>query len=139
MTIEVFTRVFGVLAVQLRAQATDPQQTNREIRAYYAALKDLDLEFIQMAAQELAKTAEWFPKSSEWRDTAKAIERRRSFALADTLRQLHRHGVEICAGCGDTGWYLDAENNAKPCDCRKLRRLEILGRRPMPELKALLP
>jgi hypothetical protein len=92
-----------------------------------------------MAAQELAKTAEWFPKSSEWREAAKSIERRRIFEHANLLRQLHRKGVELCAACGDTGWVQDESTRVSKCACQSTRRLEIIGRTPMPDVKALLP
>ncbi len=139
MTIEEFSPVFAVLGLQLRIATTNPQQSNREVRAYFAVLKDLDFELVAMAAQELAKTAEWFPKSSEWREATKSIEKRRSFELSDTLRQLHRRGIELCAACGDTGWSRNERDCVSKCECQKMRRLEIIGRRPLPALKALLP
>jgi hypothetical protein len=51
------------------------------------------------------------------------------------IRQRLKAGLPpLCAGCEDTGWARLEDDRVKPCDCRRLRRLEILGRRPMPEL-----
>jgi hypothetical protein len=137
MTLLEFTNVFAHLAIQLRQ--TDADEAT--IRVYFVALKDLDLEFIAMAADRLAKGSVWFPKTSEWRAMAATIERERRTAQRKLLRKLP---TPLCAACSDTGWVSvgpgltpekkTASKRAEPCDCAKLRRLELLGRRPWPAL-----
>lgn len=143
MTLQDFSGIFGLLAVQLRFVDADEVT----IRGYYQALKDLDLELIAMAAQRFGKGATlndkgeaWFPKAPEWRALAGKIEGERSEALKAVLRKLPQ---PLCVACQDTGWTHVARIEEAPhshegrwthCDCRRLRRLEILGRRPMPLL-----
>jgi len=129
-----FSEVFAMLALQLRASDADTPT----IRAYYRVMKDLEIELVRLSAVHLAKHAEWFPKSSEWIEATQSIERQRSFQLADTLRQLHRRGVELCTICGDTGWNRDANECVTRCLCQNDRRLEVIGRRQLPGFKALL-
>ena len=128
MTLQEFGNVFGALAVQLHKTDVDAPT----IRLYFEALKDVELEFVTMAAQRLAGTAEWFPKTSEWRETARRIEAERTTELRERLR---KRAEPLCLACGDTGWEFDPDVNAvRRCDCAALRRLEVLGRRPMPAL-----
>lgn len=143
MTLGQFSEVFALLAVQLRATDVD----EATIRGYYAALKDLDLELVAMAAQRMGQQGgavegdnrHWFPKTSEWRVLTGKIEGERTEALRAVLRKLP---LPLCRACEDTGWIQASKigdqhsNNArwKHCDCRTLRRLEVLGRRPMPQL-----
>lgn len=145
MTWEQFSEVFATLALQLRASDVDEATA----RAYYVLLKDLDYELIAMAAQRFGKGATlndkgeaWFPKAPEWRAMAGKIEGERSEALKAVLRKLP---MPLCVACQDTGWTHVARIEEGPhshdgrwthCDCRRLRRLEILGRRPMPQLGA---
>lgn len=126
MTLEQFADIFALLAVQLRQ--TDADEVT--IRAYFKALQDIEPELLAMAATRLADTAEWFPKTSEWREAAARIERERTDELAARLRKLPK---PLCSACDDTGWARVGEGVSK-CDCRTLRRLEVLGRRPMPAL-----
>jgi len=127
MTLPEFAQVFAKLAIQLRQ--TDADEAT--IRGYFESLKDLDIELVAMAAEQLARTAEWFPKTSEWRDAVVCVERSRVEAQRAVLRNLKE---PLCAGCFDTGWALTENGRAKRCDCVRLRRLEILGRQPFPEL-----
>ena len=131
------------------------------IHGYYAALKDVEFEFLAMAAQRLARSSEWFPKTSEWRTMAVKIEAE----LRDAQRALLRRLPEpLCLECSDTGWAADqragrVQNLAVPnrenggvdtvsivaspghrqCECQQLRRLELLGRRPLPALPEAPP
>lgn len=129
MTLEEFSGVFGVLAIQLRA--TDADEAT--IRAYYEALKGLDLELVQMAAQRFAgvpgDNEAWFPKTAEWQATVAKITADHTEELRARLRS---RPVALCLACGDTGW-APSDNGVTRCDCQELRRLEIIGRRPMPE------
>lgn len=127
MTLVEFGNVFALLAVQLRA--TDADEAT--IRGYYEALKHLELEFVQMAATELAQSAEWFPKTSEWREMTAKVEYNRLEAQRALLRKLP---TPLCLACSDTGWDRSDDDRVHRCACLKLRRLELLGRRPWPEL-----
>lgn len=137
MTLDSFSEVFSLLAVQLRATDVD----EATIRAYYTGLQDLDLEFVALAAKRFARECNvddgaWFPKVPLWRAMAGKIEGERTDALKAVLRKLP---TPLCLACEDTGWTSATGNHGtavrwKHCDCRALRRLEILGRRPMPQV-----
>lgn len=131
MTLQEFTPIFAALAVQLRFSDAD----EGTIRLYFQALKDLEPEFCAMAAERFARAPQeqaWFPKTPEWRAAAQKAEHDRTEELRARLRKLP---APICLACDDTGWARDAATNrVSPCSCMKLRRLEILGRRPMPML-----
>lgn len=131
MTLVEFSEIFALLAKQLRQTDAD----EADIDAYYRTLADLEPEFVAMAAVRLAKTAEWFPKTSEWRQEASKAEVEQRALLAHRLRALHKAGVVLCLACDDTGWSLHAPSGRyMACKCLFARRLEILGRRPMPAL-----
>ncbi len=134
MTLQQFSDIFAVLAIQLRA--TDVDEVT--IRAYYKAMSDLEPELVQMAADRLAQTAPhgeaWFPKTPEWRAMARQVEREREVELVARLR---KRAIPLCLTCADTGWREAGgllAGRVMRCECRDLRRLEVLGRRPMPEL-----
>ncbi len=139
MTFDQFSPVFATLAMQLRAHDADEAMA----RSYLIALKDLESEFIAMAATRMAQRGgsltednpHWFPKTSEWRQLAITIERERTEELRKRLRALP---APLCLQCDDTGWDRRTDDDrVLRCDCQRLRRLEILGRRPMPERPAL--
>jgi hypothetical protein len=101
MTLQEFTDVFAPLAIQLRA--TDADEAT--IRVYYAALKDLELEFVQMAATTLATKAEWFPKTSEWRSAAVTVEVDRLHEQRARIAARQKALLPaLCDECADTGW-----------------------------------
>lgn len=127
MTLAQFSQVFAVLALQLRA--TDADEAT--IRSYYQALKHLEFEFVQMAAVALAQSAQWFPKTSEWREMAAKVEHDRLEAQRALLRKLP---TPLCRACDDTGWDRTDDDRVHRCRCRELRRLELLGRRPWPQI-----
>lgn len=131
MTLAQFSEIFALLAVQLRA--TDADEAT--IRGYFLALKDLEPELIAMAAARLAVTSAWFPKTSEWRTEAFRVEGERVEAQRALLRKMH---PPLCAACDDTSWE-PTLTGVKPCACRALRRLEVLGRRPWPQLPEVRP
>lgn len=142
MTFEFFASVFATLATQLRAMDADEAMA----RAYFVALKDIEPEFVAEAAQRMAKLGgavdddtnrHWFPKTSEWRTEAVRVERDKYQAQAQLFRQRMKAGLPpLCLDCADTGWRVIEGERAVKCDCAKLRRLEILGRRPWPALPA---
>lgn len=126
MNWEQFSKIFALLAIQLRA--TDADEATA--RAYFAGLKDLEPEFVAMAAEKLARTAEWFPKTSEWRAACATVARERTELQRTLLRNLRE---PLCLACADTGWE-QVGAGVKPCACLRQRRLEVLGRRPWPAL-----
>ena len=130
MTIEQFTNIYAVLALQLQASDTDTPS----IRAYYRVLKDFEPALLQLAAEQLAATSTWFPKSSEWLKTALVIKQERRTKQQHAIQQLHRQGIELCEQCSDTGWLRDANGRASQCPCQDVRRAEILGVKPLPAL-----
>jgi len=132
VTLADFANVFAILAVQMRF--SDADETT--IRGYFEALKDLELELVQMAAQRFARTGTWFPKTGEWREMVAQVEGERIQEQQQRVRARLKAGeVPLCSVCSDTGWARNEDTNrVSACECRKLRRLEILGRRPMPAL-----
>jgi len=133
MTLADFSQIFAVLAVQMRF--TDADEVT--IRAYFDVLKDIEPEFVQWAAESMARRGgsegdqpHWFPKSSEWRAAARRIEADRSRELRARLRQLPE---PACRACEDTGW-APCGQGVRRCSCDAIRRLEVLGRRPFPAL-----
>lgn len=126
MNLPDFAQVFAKLAIQLRQ--TDADEAT--IRGYFESMKDLEIELVAMAAERLARKAEWFPKTSEWRDATVKIEQERTEAQRAVLRNLPE---PLCSDCFDTGWAI-VQGGVKPCSCIRLRRMEVLGRQPMPQL-----
>lgn len=134
MTLQEFAQMFAPLALQL--QKTDADEAM--IRAYFMALKDVQPEFLAMAAQRMAKRGgavdsdnrHWFPKTSEWLECALKIEQERIGQQREILRKLRS---PLCQSCDDTGWE-PCGDGVRPCACRNVRRAEVLGRRPWPAL-----
>lgn len=127
MTLEQFAAVFGALAIQLRFSDAD----ELTIRAYYDALQDLEIELVRAAAFRLTRTAEWFPKTSEWRDVCETIRHEHR----SLQRQLMARAIApLCAICDDTGWQhvqsLERERSVdrvQRCSCWQQRRNEQLA------------
>jgi hypothetical protein len=134
VTLAEFSNIFAMLAVQLRQTDVD----EATIRGYYAALRDLDPEPVMWAATEFARAAEWFPKTSEWRQKATELERAATDAMKTRLRAL---ATPLCSLCDDTWMKVVSEHPRRfgRCDCVAVRRLEILGRRPLPALPPAPP
>ena len=127
MTLPQFAVVFAMLAVQLRYTDAD----EAVIRAYYDGLQDLEPELLTAAADRLARAAQWFPKTSEWRAAAETIRHERLDAQRAYLRTAPQ---PLCGVCDDTGWApveaLEKGQSVRrvmPCGCRTERRREILG------------
>src|SRR6185503_14781908 len=120
MTFAEFSHVFAVLALQLRCTDADEAMG----RAYFEALKGLDLELVQLAAQRFADTPgdndAWFPRAPEWRASVAKITAERTEELRSRLRSRPQ---PLCLACGDTGWE-PRDNGVVKCDCQDLRRLE---------------
>jgi hypothetical protein len=141
VTLQQFSEIFALLAVQLRF--TDADEAT--IRGYFRALSDVEPELVAMAAQRFALGATivdgvvWFPKAPEWRAMARKVEQDRREELDVILRRRRFAGEELCRACDDTGWAKNADGRVTPCTCREARRLEVLGRRPMPALPAFEP
>jgi hypothetical protein len=126
-----FAQAMGRLCIALREKEPDAVQ----IRTYFAALGGLEVELVVAAADRIASTAEWFPKVPEWRSMTAKVERERLELQAEAIRKRRMAGEPpLCAECQDTGFASTDGQRFAHCGCRKLRRLEILGRRPMPAL-----
>lgn len=128
-----FAQSFSGLCFALREKEPDAVQ----MRTYFKALDDFDVELVAAAAERIAASAEWFPKAPEWRAAVVKIEQERIALQRDVIRKRRIAGEPpLCAECDDTGFALAALSGGrfKRCDCRDMRRLEILGRRPMPAL-----
>jgi len=142
VTLQEFSKIFALLAVQLG----DTQADEIKIRAFHKALEDLDVELVAMAAQRLGRSAlnangeAWMPKAPEWRAAAAKVERERIDQQHEIIRKRRLAGeAPLCAACDDTGFALVEANRYRRCECRELRRLEVLGRRPMPALPDAAP
>ena len=136
-----FAEIFAMLALQLRATDADEAMAV----AYHKALQDLEPEFVAMAAERMGNQGgadgdhpHWFPKTSEWRALAGKIEGERAEAVTKRLREYHKLAhAPVCTACEDSGWERvqdGSEDRWRHCRCRSLRRLEVLGRRPLPQL-----
>lgn len=131
MTFEQFAPLFATLAMQLRASDADEPTA----KMYFKVLKDEPAELVALAADRLAKTAEWFPKTSEWLACDRAIEHERADLQRRAVKARQKFGLPpLCADCEDTGFRRLPTARVTPCDCQGLRRLEILGARPLPAL-----
>ena len=122
-----FARAMTGLAVALREPAPDVIQ----MRIYFDGLKEFEVEYVVAAAERLMVNASWFPKLSEWRAACTQFHQERRDEQRALLRRLPR---PLCAICADTSWRHDSDGRVRPCECRELRRLELLGRRPWPAL-----
>jgi hypothetical protein len=72
-----FARAFSGLCLALREKEPDAVQ----MRTYFKAMDDFDVELVSAAAERIAASAEWFPKAPEWRAAVVKIEQER-IALA---------------------------------------------------------
>lgn len=122
----VFAQTISRLAIATRELSPD----TAKIRIYFEALKALEIEFV-VAAAAVLQDGQWFPKVGEWKDAAAKVERDRLEEQRSVIRKLK---TPLCFDCNDTGWADKGDNRVGKCDCARLRRLEVLGRRPMPEL-----
>lgn len=131
-----FAKAMATLALALREKEPDAAQ----MRVYFKALSALEIEFIVAAADTLASSSQWFPKTSEWHTAAQRIERDRVAQLAVVLLKRRKNGQPLCNDCEDTCWRQNpATQRYERCSCADMRRLEVLGRRPMPALPAHEP
>jgi hypothetical protein len=71
-----FLQAIARLALALR----EPEPDVVQIRVYFDALKDREIELIVAAADRLVASAPWFPKASEWGQLARQIECERTEA-----------------------------------------------------------
>jgi hypothetical protein len=141
VTLQEFAQVFAPLAVQLRF--TDADEAT--IRVYFEAMKTLDVELVAAAAKRFAEQPGqngekvWFPGTPEWRAMVVRIEYERRQELQRRMLERQKAGMPpLCSACDDTS-FEPVGDRYQPCACRKLRRLELLGVRPMPEPPLTLP
>lgn len=114
---------------RLAVASREPEPDVVQLRVYFAALQDLEIELVTAAADRWMTSSPWFPKVSEWRGLARQIERERVEAQRARLRKL-----PVCPACNNTGWVSHPQNHlqdrATRCPCVEQRRLEVLGRTP---------
>jgi hypothetical protein len=146
---------FGQAFARLAAAHREKDIDGITLHVYFEGLKAREIEMVVAAAERLMHAA-WFPKLGDWHREAVKVETER---IAEQRKYL-RERPSLCAACGDSGWVEDtsapvaevkmARRNPssgkheeialkesprmKRCDCQQLRRLEVLGRRPMPML-----
>lgn len=94
-----FVQVFNRLAVACRLPAKEADAAMQRI--YFQGLEEFSLDVVSAAGDELAKTAQWFPKVAEWRDASKVQHIASVKALPDGR---DREWQEECVACSDTGW-----------------------------------
>jgi hypothetical protein len=97
-----FNAAFKTLAAALRLPTAEV--TSDMKRAYYDGLSDLPIEAIEKSAIQLAKSAKWFPKVSEWRETVRSYHKlvdNQALVPAEQRDQQWRHECEYCE---DGGW-----------------------------------
>ncbi len=99
-------RAFNALAMALQKPATTPDVRDAEMELYAKALEDLPIEAIEDAAIHVARTAKWFPKTSEWHKVAaESVSVRFRKALGHVREEpWHEEHPRAGGGCGDTGW-----------------------------------
>ena len=96
-----FAQAFNRLAVSLRLPIGEADAAMQ--RVYYDALDDLPVDALEDAARELAREAEWFPKTSEWRSVAERARNMRALTAGIQDRSGRIWHAE-CQTCDDTGW-----------------------------------
>jgi len=110
MTLTEFGKVFGALAIQLRAES-DPTAA----AAYFDVLSELPLEAVRVAAVAFARESErrWFPTTAEWHQEAANAAREallRETLTASRVEPWHHE----CETCEDTGWVLGVTCSGEP-------------------------
>ena len=88
-------RAFGTLMLKL-ADVYEKSMSEVVLEAYFEALEDYELEFIEPAIQYLIRTAKWFPKPVEIREVASQFrgEVRRK-ALPQAQRALGERALTV--------------------------------------------
>jgi hypothetical protein len=115
-----FAQAFARLAVAF------PEKVDAvDVTVYLNGLIQHEIEFV-IAAAELLIRGSWFPKVGIWHQQAAKVELER---IAEQRALLARRDSPQCEKCSDTSWAL-VDGRVHPCECRQIRRLEVLGRRP---------
>lgn len=99
-----FDAAFNYLATATRLPVAELTPANK--RVYFDALKDIATESVEGAAAQLAKSAQWFPKVSEWRESARLYRRGVEVKMLPTASRAEEWRHE-CDFCEDTGWTYD--------------------------------
>lgn len=132
MTLSEFAPIYALLAVQLKDDGDEAT-----IAAYHRVLERFNVELVKLAAEQLAFSAEWFPKTSEWVQMIERVEHDRSELFSSRVQELHRVGKVICTVCEDTGWrHVEGSDRVSRCECVEYRRAAVLGKRALPGLPA---
>jgi hypothetical protein len=77
--------------------------TREKKRVYFDAMQDIPTESVEGAAAQLAKSSQWFPKVSEWREAARSYTRT-SNVKAFLPGEVAREWKHECDYCEDGGW-----------------------------------
>lgn len=111
MTLQEFSRIYMVLALQLRNANTD----ELAVAAYFDALQDMQIASVHDGAKYFARERgrKFFPTTAEWRDRA-------FLAFQNELRSAFQEVREKpwysdCTACDDTGWE-GFSCPERPCD-----------------------
>lgn len=93
-----FKAAFNRLAVATRLHADEIDPAMQVI--YFEGMTDLPIDAIEIAADDLGRESNWFPKLAEWRQRAL----REKFALAMNALPSADPSKLWCEVCQDTGW-----------------------------------
>jgi hypothetical protein len=119
-----FLQAFNRLAVATRLPAAEADGAMQ--RVYWDGLSELPIDAVVAAAEAMEKSAQWFPKVSEWREAGYRHQVSERLKLPEG-RDEPWH--DECGACSDTGWELRHcyPGTAKNCghrNCVKGRREE---------------
>lgn len=143
---EAFTAAFNRLTVALPNRVKDDVQGEGLATAktlYFEALQELPLEAVVAGADEIARSAQWFPAPVEWRRAALSAKFRFTIAALPAMKP----GEVFCEICSDTGFEQSVcrvgtrcsekhatrpegfeHSYARPCECRESNPVYIRGR-----------
>lgn len=121
---QLFATMMLSLATATRAEIDEPTT-----ELYWRALRDVPLQLLREAAVELAATAKFMPKPSEWRETVdELLDRRDRLKAIDqgrTQLQLPGEvGVYECPDCRNTGFVNEDRPCTKEWRCRQFKEGE---------------
>lgn len=94
-----FAQAFNRLAVATRLPAGEADAIMQQV--YWNGLSDLPVDVVVAAADAMSRSAEWFPKVSEWRGAASELRLQQIIQLPDGRDEPWRYECEVC---NDTSW-----------------------------------
>jgi hypothetical protein len=101
---QAFTSLFTRVARSFNKKP-DPLQCE----SYFSDLEDIPLAVVEAAADQLRRTARFFPKVVEWRTAAQKVHKPLPITRPEPVVEADGTVVETvyCADCDDTGWRPD--------------------------------